>query len=145
MLCIFWNVYKFLYCPCSKIKWTQENRLYPLRQKTNSWDQDGLLRGAQEIIERDLQCPKRCVWTDHSLEQYQCDQERSKGDTENHKETLREPNNLVFRLTHSTSYKKLESLSEDEKLWFQCSPLESGNICLSAGGICQKTETFLIW
>lgn len=112
MLCISWNAYKFLYSPCSKIKWTQENRLRLLIQQTNSWDQDGLLRGAQEIVERDQQCPKRCVWTDHSLEQYQCDWERSKGDTENHKEKLREPNNFVFRLTHSTSYKKNLKVSQ---------------------------------
>lgn len=116
------NFCTVLYPPCSKISWTQENRLCPLQQtnlqQTNSWDQAGLLRGAQEITEGDQQSPKRCIWTNHYLEQYQCYWERSKGDAENHKETSREQNSLVFRLTHSTSCKKdlKESLSKNKKL-----------------------------
>lgn len=136
-----------LYSPCSNIRWTQATRLHSLTQQTNSWDQGGLLRGAEEIIEGYQQCFKRCVWTDHHLEQYQCYWERSKGDAENHKEMFREQNSLVFRLTRPISCKRgLKGKSlEGQEIVSKHSPLESGNICLCTGDICQKTETFLIW
>lgn len=150
MLCVSWNAYKFLYCI---VFFLQQNRVKPGKQVTSSdttkllLRKGGLLRRAQAIIEWDHQCPKRYVWTDDHLEQYQCYWERNKGDAENHKVTFREQNSLVFRLTNSTSFWKVlkESLSKDKELWFQCSPLESGNMCLYTGNICQNTETFLIW